>query len=314
MNKKISRRAHKSLKAPMFVLLAMILIVIGIIATFFSFFVADDLKKTNGVDNLSVTSSSNSSSSGQSSSDAPSSVPSEPPVSSAPVAPIDTTIVPESEAVDKSYFEDAIFIGDSISKGLKSYGVLPATNVIADQNVGLDQVASDKPVYFAVNGTKKTLFQSLKDSQVKKNKIYILLGSNGLPHYENQQHIEYYGKVLDRIKKEYPNATIYMQSVTPISKQAEADYKKRGKTFTNAKINDFNKLVLKLAKEKNVYYLNVHEALVNKDGYLASEYYSATGDGVHFLKVGHEAMYQYYKTHTVGAAKPADESQPTTSS
>ena len=206
--------------------------------------------------------------------------------------------MPASESVDKSYFNDAIFIGDSISKGLKIYGVLPAGNILADQNVGLDQIANDKPVYMSVNGKKKTLFQSLKEMKIKPKKLYVLLGSNGLPYYENDVHIQYYEKVLDRLMKEYPNTLIYLQSVTPITKQAEIDYKNNGKIFTNDKINKFNALVLKLAEKKGVKYLRVKDALIDKNGYLSAVFCNPK-EGVHFKKSGHEAMYQYYKTHTI---------------
>lgn len=303
MNRKVSRQTSSRSRAPMFVLLAMIFVVVGIIATIFSFFLADDLKKS-GTNSIAVVTKASSEAS-RPSSEAPTSTASSSDQSSfvesnteeKPKPPaVKSVVVGKTESVDKSYFDDAIFIGDSISKGLKLYGVLPAVNVIADQNVGLDQVVSDKPVYYNTSGAKITLFEALKASPTKKNKIYILLGSNGLPHYENNAHIEYYSKLIDRIKKEYPDATIYLQSVTPITKQAEADYKSRKKVFTNAKINEFNKMILKLAEDNDVYYLSVRDALVDKDGYLSSSF--AGPDGVHFKKNGHEAMYQYYKTHT----------------
>ncbi len=208
-----------------------------------------------------------------------------------------STIVAKSEAVDKSYFDDAVFIGDSISKGLKVYGVLPPKNVVADQNVGIDQIANDRAVYIANDGTKTTLFNALKQVPVAPTKVYVMLGSNGLPHYENKQHIEFYYKVIDRIMQTYPNAKIYLQSVTPITAAAEETYRKNGKTFTNKKINEFNEMVLNMAKEKGIYYINVKDSLVDANGYLSAEF--AGADGVHFKKSGHEAMYQYYKTHTV---------------
>ncbi len=297
MNKKITRKTKKT-KAPLYILLVMIFIVIGIIATIFSFFVIDDVNKGQ-MSKISSNSSVKDTASKDKSSEASSQAVSEAPSQTASSVPTkeSPTVVVESEAVDKSYFDDAIFIGDSISKGLKLYGVLPATNVIADQNVGLDQIANDKPVYMSVSGQKKTLFAALQEMKVKPKKIYVLLGSNGLPGYDNDTHIKFYEKVLDRLIKSYPNVTFYIQSVTPITKQAEADYKRRGKDFTNDKINKFNAMVLKLAENKGVNFINVKDSLIDKNGYLSSDFSAA--DGVHFKKSGHEAMYQYYKTHAI---------------
>lgn len=308
MNKKIQRNRRKKTKAPMFVLLAMILIVIGIIATIFSFFLIDDMNQEyvpSFMESSKITSSETSSdilsdpdsdiTSAVTSSEENSSSNTETTSSDSITLPPDATVLGETPSISRDYFDDAIFVGDSISKGLKLYGVLPASNVIADQNVGLDQIANDKPVYYTTSGEKRTLFQMLQNSNVSKKKIYLLLGSNGLPHYDNDKHIQYYETVLDRVMETYPDATIILQSVTPITKQAEADYKKRNKDFTNIKINDFNEKIKKLAEEKGVYYLDIREALVDDNGYLSSEY--SGGDGVHFKKNGHEAMYQYYKTH-----------------
>lgn len=310
MNKKISRRSRGKTKAPLFVLLAMIFVVIGVIATIFSFFVIDDTKNKDtlnvgassdkGSSMVSTPSSENLSSKDTSSAKTVSSAN----TSSGSETPKIATKVAESEAVDKTYFDNAVFIGDSISKGLKLYGVIPPQNVLADQNVGLDQIAGDKEVYQTADGTKKTLFNSLSALSFKPEKIYVMLGSNGLPHYANDKHIAYYEKVVDRLIKTYPGKTIYLQSVTPITKDAEERYKKNGKDFTNKKINEFNKMILNLAEKKGVKYLSVRDVLVDKNGYLSAEYDGS--DGVHFKKSGHEAMYKYYKTHTVAVAKTDD--------
>lgn len=305
MNKKVSRKARLNPVAPLFILFLMIVIVIGTIVMMFIVYVNDDIK----IDRTVVMAADKPSSAAPSSAPAASGgagTSSEPPTSSgdtpsseAPLPPVDPlkTVVAESASVEKSYFDDAVFIGDSISKGLKLSGVLPPANVVADQNVGIDQIANGKPVYMNSSGTKVTLFDALKAVPVKVTKVYIMLGSNGLPHYDNTAHMKYYDIVLDKIIKTYPDATIYVQSVTPITAQAEKDYAKKRQVFTNAKINEFNELVLKMCEKKGVYYLSVRDALTDENGQAKANF--ASGDGVHFTKSGHEAMYQYYKTHTV---------------
>lgn len=312
MSRKVARKVKLNPKAPIVIVFFMILIVIGIIVTMFLVFINDDLKGIKALDgkNTNLNATSNQTSSGGTSSGSGAVSSSGEPVSSAPPpasadtssVPVDSfdplsTVVGETAAVEKSYFDDAVFIGDSISKGLKLNGVLPPANVIADQNVGIDQIANDKPIYLDVSGTKRTLFQMLDALPIKPKKVYIMLGSNGLPHYTNDVHMNFYNIVLDRIIKKYPDATIYVQSVTPITKEAEESYAKRKKDFTNKKINEFNELVKAACKDKNIYYLSVRDALVDENGYLSSTHNA--GDGVHFKKSGHEAMYQYYKTHTV---------------
>lgn len=206
----------------------------------------------------------------------------------------DGVTVSESKYTNMTYFDDALFIGDSISEGLKLYQVLPAANVLANQSVGVDQVARGKPVYMTAKG-KVTLDEALKGKKPKK--IYLMLGMNGMPGYSNEAQIKYYEQVVDKLIKKYPSAIIYLQSVTPVTyKKSQED-----KNLNNEKITKFNTMIKSLAKEKDVYYLDVASALKTKNGNLSKEY--AGADGIHFKKEGHLAMLEYYRYHTVSVKK-----------
>ena len=165
------------------------------------------------------------------------------------------TLVARTRAADDSYFSDAVFIGDSISVGLRVYGVLPTQNVIAEQNVNIMNLVNDTPVYRTSGTEKKTVFQAIAEKVPDPDKIYILIGANGIPGLTNEAHINYYGKFLDRLHQTYPDAMIYVETVTPITKDSE--YVRD--SFNMEKINDFNERLYKLAQEKGVYYLNVQE-------------------------------------------------------
>lgn len=294
MSRKIIRQKRKR-KTPLFVLLTLIIIVILTIATFFVLFLKEDMNKDNAFLS-SVSEETSSTVSSENFSEAASSQETPQPQE----VPIDYVRVPKSDQVEVSYFKDAIFIGDSISVGFRNSQVLVPQNVLAAQNIGFNQIAANKAV-FDVKSQKYTLFDAIKTVGFEPKKIYILLGTNGLPWYENNEHIQNYEKVLDQIKATYPNATIYLQSVPPITQAAEQRYKKEGKVFTNAKINEFNGMVEKLAEKKGVFYLNIHEALVDEKGCLSDAYDAA--DGVHLVRKGYEVMATYYRTHTVGGKK-----------
>ncbi|WMJ22592.1 GDSL-type esterase/lipase family protein [Paludicola sp. MB14-C6] len=303
MSRKIIRQTRKT-KAPLFVLLSLIIIVVIIIATIFTLFLKDDLNKDNKVQIGKISNTSSQVTSGADSKEASKNSSKEQPK---PVqVPINYVRVPKSDQVAVEYFKDAVFIGDSISVGFRNSQALVPQNVIAAQNIGFNQIASDKPV-FDVQSKKYTLFDAIKTLGFEPKKIYILLGTNGLPWYDNSAHIEYYETVLDRIKSTYPKSTIYLESVPPITNEAELRYKRDGKTFTNEKINEFNKMVEALAEKKKVFYLNIHEALVNKDGVLSDDYDAK--DGVHLMRNGYQAMADYYRTHTVGGVLTPEASE-----
>lgn len=201
-------------------------------------------------------------------------------------------VVPKSKAVDSSYLDDAVFIGDSISVSLSLYKALPAKNVIATQNVSLYQVINDKEVFATAKG-KVSLKTALKGKDPKK--IYVLLGANGMNGWSNKKQIGYYETLLDQLEDWYPDAIIYVESMTPVT----ASRNKTDKKINNTKIEDYNERLLKLVEERgdHVYYLNIAETLKTKYGNLKAKYDG--GDGLHFSPAAAKAVVQYALTHTV---------------
>ncbi len=295
-------RKRKSHKAPMYVLLVLMMLMIVLLGMSFAGFISDDLKKENKPVFRSEVPEEFAPFQGYFSVyDEAAALYAQIKIDRVPENPEDVqtetvkvkTVVPESLPVEDAYFDDAIFIGDSISVGLRAYGVLPEKNVLAEKNVGLDKVVMDQEVYYTTGTQKKTLFAALKEKMPNPGKIYILLGSNGIPGYENEKHIQFYSQLIDRLQEKYPDAIIYVESVTPIT--ADSDYTRSN--FNMEKIRGFNELVLKMAEEKGLYYLNISEVLTDENGYLKKDYDG--GDGMHLMSNGHKAILDYCKRHTV---------------
>ena len=296
MAQRVVRRRRKSGKAPVFILLALILLLIAAIASIFSLFVMNDLNQGNQTIKLTASTPTELfpgqklpgeiTANALVSRDSLSSEGSKPSVRTE-YREVEAGVVPETSAVDDSYFKDAVFIGDSISLGMKISRVIPYNHVIAAKNVGINQVVNGDPVY-----NNQSLMQAIEATVGEPKKIYILLGSNGLPGFDNDTQISYYKQLIDQLKSAYPAATVYVESLTPMTSNSQ--YQKR---FTMAKVNDFNQKLQKVAVDKQVYYLNVQEALKDKNGNLLSDY--AATDGLHMVQKGHKAVVQYYRTHAV---------------
>lgn len=314
-NGKVIRNV-KLRKSPILVLLAIILALISLMIIMFIFFVKDDLKKDPNPqlvmllkeqesDNLS--SNINSDVSSDISSDMAVNTSSS--VSSDMLQDVSSstssdkeyhtikvkveTEVPKTVSIEKSYFDDAVFIGDSISKGLKLYGILDDKNVVADQNVNLYQLYNNDKVYYINNKDKVTVWDAIAKKQSDPKKIYILLGSNGIPGLDNDLHITYYYDLVKKMKNKYPNAILYVASVTPITK--DSSYTRTN--FNMTKINAFNELVIQMAKDENIYYLDAASFLKDENGYLKSDY--ASSDGLHLTAKGHNELFKFYRTHAV---------------
>lgn len=206
------------------------------------------------------------------------------------------TLVPKTLSVSDSYFEDALLIGDSILKGFKSFVAPYPDNVIADQNAGLDQIFLNKDVYYTTPSVQTTLWKAIDEVLPDAEKIYVLIGANGVPGYENEKNLSFYEDLIVKLKEKFPDKVIYICALTPITKELSDQ---RSPDFTTEKVNDFNNKLFELCQTYNTYFLQTDENLKNSSGYLMSEY--DAGDGMHLNKDGHTTLLEYFKTHIVSA-------------
>ncbi len=198
--------------------------------------------------------------------------------------------VPETERVTSSYFDDAMFVGDSITTGIELYDVMPGSDVVAFTGINLDNILT-REVINTPNG-KVTMLDAMKNYNPKK--IYIMLGANGLAFLTEEQTRDYYSVFVDRVMEQHPDAMIYIQSILPIQEEKfAANYQG---TLTNEKIDRTNQLLMEMAAEKGIYYLNVAEAFKDETGQMPD---AASTDGLHFTSEYYIKWMDYLKTHAI---------------
>ncbi len=206
--------------------------------------------------------------------------------------------VGESKAVDDSWFDDAVFVGDSISVRLQLYSTakdllgdasfLCATS-LSPENV-LSPVTEDS-IHPSIGGQKVSVPDGLKMSNAKK--IYIMLGINSLRAgvdvtvKQLKNFIVQAGKIL-------PKAEIFVQSVTPMTKDSNIN----ADNLNNEIINEYNRKVNKMCDENGWYFINIAKAVSDEKGYLKDEYCSDNPDmGIHFNSKAAQVWVDYLKTH-----------------
>jgi len=203
-----------------------------------------------------------------------------------------TQPVPEREAVPDEWFHDAVFIGDSRMEGMKLYGGVKHVTYLAYRGLSIFEVAENKPV-IKVGEEMVGVLQAL--GQERYEKVYISLGVNELGYNHNSQFMDTYKGVIDQIRTLQPDADVYIQSLVPVNPE-RCKERKQPEYVTNEKIAAYNEILMQVAAEQEVYFVNVKEILVNEEGVLP---YEATNDGVHLKKEGYVTWYEYLKTHTV---------------
>ena len=211
------------------------------------------------------------------------------PSATSPTVPYGKTVVEASAPVTDDYFADALFVGDSRTEGLSLYSGLNTATFYTHKGLMVDTIFT-KPV--VKMGDETVTIMKALESQ-KFSKIYIMLGVNELGWAYESVFIDRYARIIDELKRLEPGARIYVQSIMPVTASRSSD----GGVYTNERIRLYNELILKMCEEKEVYYLNVAEAVQNASGVLPEE---AAVDGIHLKPSYCVKWLDYLKSHTVG--------------
>ena len=200
--------------------------------------------------------------------------------------------VPESPTVEADYFEDALFIGDSRTDGFHLYSGIKNGTFWAYKGVMVFDFHT-KAVVPTEDGTKITMAEALTQNQY--GKIYVMLGINELGWNNDESFRVAYKAMIETIKETQPHATIYVQSIIPISEE-KARQKKQPSYLNNAQIDIYNAFIRAICLELQVPLPNVSEAMRDEEGLLPAD---ITSDGIHFFRSHYAKWYDYLKIHTV---------------
>ncbi len=197
-------------------------------------------------------------------------------------------ILKETSPADEQYVNDTVFIGDSLSVGLRAFKVLPESNVLAAGSIDPSHALSDKLIMLPT-AVKVTIPEAC--GYYKPKRAVITLGTNSVSWRKPENFIDLYSKLIDEILKNSPDTQIIIQSIPPVSEE----YEKNGSKITNKVINSFNEHLAQLCRERNIPFLNTAERLKDDRGYLNEDYQS--GDGLHLNKSAYQIWLDYFKTH-----------------
>lgn len=200
--------------------------------------------------------------------------------------------LPESQAVDKSIFCTASFLGDSLTQGMQIYDTgLPEAMFCAYKGVGPNAVVNGTSCKRA-DGVKEVPMDALAAQQ--PTELYVLLGTNVLNRDgDYSSFLTYYRLMLDMLTQSLPNTTIYVQSVTPVRPEVRQTHPGLYRDRLCAINNELAAITL----EKGCHFLNLWEALADDNGDLKAEY--AQKDGIHIKPEGYTAWVDYLCTHRV---------------
>lgn len=172
---------------------------------------------------------------------------------------------------DPSYFDDALFIGDSRTVGLHEYGDLGNAEVVADSGMNVYKIFEKE--FDTVSGEKKLLETVLSERQF--GKIYVMLGINELG-YDHDRTVAKYEELVAKLREMQPEAYLFLEANLHITGKKSAS----SPIYTNENIDRFNQAAAQMADDRMIFYLDVNELFDDEDGNLSEEY---TVDHAHVL-------------------------------
>jgi ribosomal protein L12E/L44/L45/RPP1/RPP2 len=189
--------------------------------------------------------------------------------------------------VDLSYFDDALFIGDSRMLGFGMYSGLTNATFYAVTSFSIFRYET-MPVVQTPNG-KVPIFDALPYDQFTK--VYIKVGLNELGG-SDASFIKVYDEFVTKIRQMEPRAIIYTHAILPVT----AEKSRTDHTHSNENINARNEALKQYAEEHQCYYIDIKPVVSEPDGSLMPE---MAGDGIH-LKAGYMELWkEYLRTHAV---------------
>ena len=202
-----------------------------------------------------------------------------------------TQPAPETDAVDDSWFDDAVFLGDSRTDGLRLYGGVPGADFI--QHTGITVFDVDTKDRIRIDGQTYTMMEALGLKQY--GKVYVMLGINELGYFNDNAFATAYADMVDEIRAIQPDAVVYLQNLVSVNPDKCAA-NNQPYYVTNEQIAVYNDIIAEVAAEKHAVLVDVNAALVDETGILPAE---GSTDGVHFTKDYYIKWYDYLKIHTV---------------
>lgn len=190
---------------------------------------------------------------------------------------------PAYTPVEDEWFDDVLFIGNSLTVGLRDYARLGNAEYYC--NVGMtvfnvfDSWAQDK-------GFRQMQLKTLL--QIKTyGKIYIHLGTNETG-YPLEGFIQRYQELVDMVRQYQPDAVIILQGIMTVG-HAKAD---KVYYMTPQRIFEMNDQIEAMAEGDKMRYIDVNEWIADEEGFLPDDW---SGDGCHPYGKGYGEWAQWIR-------------------
>ncbi|MBE6823800.1 MAG: hypothetical protein E7513_00485 [Ruminococcaceae bacterium] len=197
---------------------------------------------------------------------------------------------PKSFDGPSTFFDNAAFIGDSVSLKLSYYaeesGELGDALFLVSGSYGVGN-AVDETMMLVYQGKEMSPQDALAASGV--DKAFVMMGMNDLGRFGVDGTLEYWDTFIDNIYEKNPGITICIQSMTPVWTGGETG------DLNNKTIDEYNKKLKEFAAKKGCSYMDIASYMKDSSGGLATDYCS--DNFVHLTDAGAQAWVKVLKAY-----------------
>lgn len=199
----------------------------------------------------------------------------------------------ESKPVeDDSFFDNAVFVGDSRTEGLQLFSGLKHGAFYWARGMSVFRADHEDYKVFEVDGEKLTLVGVLGKSSY--DAVYIMIGVNELG-YGAQLYQEGLAELIDKVLAAQPEAVVYLQLLPPVN-DAMCRANGLASYINNDNVTAYNQAIAQVAADKRVVLLNTAEVYTGEDGQLPRE---LANDGCHFVYGEYSRWADYLRSHVI---------------
>ncbi len=196
---------------------------------------------------------------------------------------------------EQSYMDEIIYVCDSPTYWILPYGLL-------SQGSGSKQVWTGPngtmtityhegyELYDPNDGQRKLLIDMVEEHQ--PSMMITALGINGMSFMTEEEFVTVYSKLVENVLSVSQDTQMILMSIYPITPA----YKYWG-SIDNVKITRYNQLIVEVANEYDVYYLNTFDLFFDDNGELDWTLYR--DDGLHPNKEGLSRVLEYIRNHKI---------------
>lgn len=199
------------------------------------------------------------------------------------------TVLTETAPVGSDYFIDTLFVGDSLTDGIRIYEAFAGVQAVSTKGINTHSALTH--TFHPIDGQMVTMIDAIE--YYKPRRVYMMLGTNGLNWETVEWNLAGYEVLVDEILRRVPGCYIVIQSLPPTT--AERAIKTPAYSLEN--MAKYNEGLRDIAIRKGVYFLDVNAALSNAEGYLDTSI--AASDGIHMGSNGYTIWYNYIITHAI---------------